>query len=182
MSPNKIFLILICTLFCRSISAQQADAFYLQGGKIIADGNSKPTALHLNEINIKALRHVAKKFDDPENQFWVITKQGYRVKFEKDSVVYWIDYYKNGAWRNTLMSYKVDRAPQNVLWTLRGYLNDYNVTQISEIQYGNTTAYFVNLVGFKSLKTVRIMDGDLELMSNFKKGVTDSLPIAYGAN
>ena len=182
MSKSIYFVVCFAmTLMAQSLHAQKSNLALQWKGTVIKEGKKGMSIGYFNDLNIRAVRHVEKTYN-PDREFWVITNTGYRVKFQKDSIVYWIDYYKNGSWRNTVKSYDISHAPKKILWAIRPFLDDYNVTLVTELKYGSTVSYFINLEGFKKFKTIRIMDGEMEFLTDYKKATPDGPQLAYDPN
>ena len=182
MSKSIYFVVCFAmTLMAQSLNAQKSNLALQWKGTVVKEGKNGMSIGYFNDLNIRAVRHVEKTYN-PDREFWVITNAGYRVKFQKDSIVYRIDYLKNGRWRNTIKSYDVSHAPKKIIWAIRPFLDDYNVTLVTELKYGPTVSYFINLEGFKKFKRIRIMDGEMELLTEYKKIMSGTLQLAFDPN
>jgi len=168
---SKTMIILLLLLSPLADSAQSSDITLLDGRLIRKEFKTTNSTGYLNDLNVKIVRHLAKHFDNPATQKWDLSKQGYRVKFETDSVLYRVDYDRKGNWRNTIRSYNENRLPAIVKSSLKDYLSDFNITHVTELQYEHTVSYFINLDGFKRILQVVVRNGSIELLKSFEKGL-----------
>ena len=166
---SKTMIILLLLLSPLADSAQSSDITLLDGRLIRKEFKAANSTGYLNDLNVKIVRHLMKHFDNPATQSWDLSKQGYRVKFEIDSVLYRVDYDRKGNWRNTIRSYNENRLPASVKSSLKEYLSDFNITHVTELQYQRTVSYFINLDGFKRILQVVVRDGNAELLKSFEK-------------
>ncbi len=165
----KTMIILLLLLSPLADSAQSSDITLLNGHLIRKEFKAASSPGYLNDLNVKIVRHLLKHFDNPATQNWDLSNQGYRVKFEIDSILYRVDYDKGGKWRNTIRSYDENRLPASIKSALKEYLLDFKITHVTELQFGRTISYFINLDGLKRILQVVVRDGNAELVKSFEK-------------
>jgi hypothetical protein len=99
-----------------------------------------------------------------------VSKKGYTVQSVIDGRESTTAYNKNGKWVYTIQQYSPDNLDNNIVQKVRSVYADYGVTAIQKIeQPGQDAVYIVRLENTKSLKTVRLSNGEIELMQNFIK-------------
>jgi hypothetical protein len=166
---SKTMIILLLLLSPLVNSAQTSEITLLDGHLMRREFRASNSTGYLNDMNVKIVRHLIKHFDNPANQKWDLNKDGYRVKFERDSILYRVDYDRRGHWRNTIRFYTENRLPASVKSSLKEYLSDFNITHVTELKYQRTVSYFINLDGFKRILNVVVRDGNVELLKSFDK-------------
>ena len=168
-------LLLLTTLAAFNyVSAQSIEGVYAINTKnlkenavaSIADANAVDAA-----ANSKALKHFAKNYRNASNAQWfeLDHKESLCVFHEKGSLnrAY---YRRNGAWVGTVRTYQEELLPEEI----RTMVNDaYPCKAISFVQEVDINAtdpiYFVQVQDQKTIKFLRIQDGEMELTKEFKK-------------
>lgn len=96
--------------------------------------------------------------------------KGYTVHSIVDGRESTTAYDKKGNWVYTIQRYSLDNLDKSIIDKVHNVYGDYGVTGIQKIeQPGSATVYIVNIENKTSLKTVKLVNDDVELMQNFKK-------------
>lgn len=131
---------------------------------------SEPSSPYLNEHNTNAMRHFMTTYGENVNENWSTKSDGYRASFKKDGVTYLVDYNKKGNWNSTIRIYNQAQLPKDIRRIVRSSYYDYNIVSVSELTIGKTVAYFVKIQDEVSLKTVRVMDNDMAVIEDYRRG------------
>ena len=153
--------ILISSFTSSNIHAQEDVSFLLAGKAPVIDAPS-------SSIDGRSLRDFNKYFPAVSSAHWSTGSEVSRVKFEKDSIQYIVDYNKkNGKRRSTIKIYGERQLPDPIRKLIKTSFCNYEVVTVSELLYANKHAYFVKLQGTKRLVTARVMDGEIEIVEDY---------------
>lgn len=133
--------------------------------------SSKPKADYLNDINVRAMRDFVGRYGDAENVKWHNTNGSFIAVFFRDSVQHRIVYTRRGDLNYIMKYYEEKQMASNVRAQVKSIYYDYKIYVIQEIEVpGSPAVYFINLQGEKDWKKVRICQGEMNLLEEFKKG------------
>jgi hypothetical protein len=98
-------------------------------------------------------------------------KDGYLVRFTTDSIQAKSAYDRRGHLLYTIKFYGESTLPFAVRDVVKRTYYDYTITQVEEIeQPGQRTVYQVHMQDAKTWKNVRVCNGEMELVEDYKKG------------
>ena len=132
-----------------------------QANKVIGSGNTSVT------INKKIQKHFSRNFAGGSAQNWSMTGKNFHCNFymnslpacalftEKGQLIYAITY---GAEKN---------LPSEIRRMLKSEWEDYTITKATEVKQNNRDIWIVNLKDGYNHKTVRIEEGEIELVQKF---------------
>jgi len=116
-----------------------------------------------NDINVRAVRHFLKNFDNAANEEWYIAPDMVVVTFAINDISYRVDYDKQGGWIETFRTYDWKKLPSAVREAVRSGYPDYNILLVQEVQMlMHPINYFIHLEGTHKLANLRIYDGEIE--------------------
>jgi|GEM_PF-4122003 len=96
--------------------------------------------------------------------------KGYTVRSVIDGRKSTTAYDKRGNWVYTIQYYSTDNLDKNIVDKVRNDYNNYGVTAIQKIeQPGADAVYVVNIENKTSIKIVRIVNDDVELVKDLTK-------------
>lgn len=99
------------------------------------------------------------------------TAKGYTVRSMIDGRESTSAYSKKGSWVYTIQTYSTDNLDKAIIDKVKEHYADYGVTGIQKIeQPGFDPVYIVYLENKTSLKTVRLANDEVELVSDYSKG------------
>ena len=124
---------------------------------------------HYSEINVNAVRHFSSQFKSVSDEKWTKKEDGYRVSFQKDDIRYMVDYDKKGNWKSTIRIYGEHRLPQEIRREIRSDYLDFEIVTVTELKINNVLSYFVKLEDQHSLKTVRVINGEMDVVEDYVK-------------
>jgi hypothetical protein len=126
-------------------------------------------AKSLNEVNTKALRYFKKQYKDINNEKWYTLTNGYLAEFNGSSSNNLVVYDKKGNWKFTISYYDEKNLPPEIRSIVKPVYYDYTISRVEEIHVDDKIIYLVHIQNETSLKTVRVCNGEMELMEEFNK-------------
>jgi hypothetical protein len=137
---------------------------------VTAIDNGVPKPTYRNEINVKAVRHFLRYFDNVANEEWYDAPDRSVVTFNINGVRYRVDYDKQGGWIQTIRTYDATKLPPGIRESVRIAYNDYNIFQVQEVEMPlHPLNYFIHLEGKTKLINLRIYNGEIEVLQKFDK-------------
>ncbi|OQP63968.1 hypothetical protein A3860_21335 [Niastella vici] len=120
-------------------------------------------------ISIKALHDFNKTYKTVTNEDWYIIQKGFMAKFTQQGIQHRIIYNKNGKWVATFRYYNEDQLPAEVRHLVKSTWYDAAIRQVSEVSFGGKTAYLVSIEDNTSLKTIKVVNNEMELFQEMVK-------------
>ena len=120
-----------------------------------------------DNIPVKAHRHFKKMFAGVSGEQWSVTSSGFMSAFAIDGAVSRVFYDNKGNWLFTIDCYDESKLPADTRAILKSVYPDYSILTVEEIQMPERIIYQVDITCNKNWKTVRIYDGDMELVNDF---------------
>jgi len=159
-----------------------------QGEKILTDANSgnlndysmgkkvknSPTedpAPPAPEISTKAIRQFDKQFKTTSNERWYTIGNGQVAEFEKDGITTKVFFSQKGVWQAMVRYYQEDKLPFYVKEMVRTSYYDFDIVTVIEVSACNKIAYLVKMDGKNYIKTIRVVDGEMDEYESFRKSV-----------
>ena len=141
------------------------------GERADAQNRRAASAGPLMVVNTKAMRNFVKTYESAVDPEWVSLKEGgYLCRFVFDSVRCRAFYGEKGDWLLTLASYEENKLPRDVRAIVRNSYYDYAITYVDEISMpGRSRIYLVQIQDEKSLKMLRVSDGEMETVRELVK-------------
>ncbi|MBO9199925.1 MULTISPECIES: hypothetical protein [Niastella] len=126
---------------------------------------------YLNDINVRAMRHFVDRFGDVTDVAWHRSNNSFVAVFSSDSIQHRVIYTQRGDLSYIMKYYEENRMPRNIRAQVKSTYYDYKIYVIQEIEVpGHPDVYIVNLQGDTEWKKVRLCQGEMEVMEEFKKG------------
>jgi hypothetical protein len=125
-------------------------------------------SVHSN-MSTRAVGNFLKQFSDVHTESWSKKDDGYRARFNRNKIKYMVDYDPKGNWVNTIRVYDENMLPTRVRKTVKVGFLDFSIVKVIELETNKTVAYFVKIEDNISLKTVRVMDGEMDVVEDLKK-------------
>ena len=136
----------------------------------ITDSGIKPE--YINSVNIAAVRDFVKRFKEPADARWYKMTDGcLMVKFDVPAVNYRVVYTARGSWMYTLETYHEKDMPRDIRGIVKSTYYDYSISQVEQIDHvdGIATVYIVHLKDDTSWKTVRVCNGEMDVLETLYK-------------
>ena len=124
-----------------------------------------------NDVNVKALRHFVRNFNETSAEKWYATPELVVALFRFGDIDYRVDYnIRNGNWIETFRTYKEANMSAHLKEAVRSSYHEYTIFQVQEIEQPlHPLNYIVHLEGRARLINLRIYDGQMQEEQNFKQ-------------
>jgi hypothetical protein len=123
----------------------------------------------VNELNQKASRDFKKTFKDVNTEKWYSIKNGFLAEFSLNSTKNRVVYDKKGNWKYTVSYYEEKNLPAEIRAIVKPVYYDYTISRVEEIHANDQIIYIVHVQNDSSLKTLRICEGEMDLIEDFPK-------------
>jgi hypothetical protein len=124
--------------------------------------------LDANSINLIALKDFKKRVTSTVNENWETTADGFVAYYSKDAVINKLIYDKKGKWKFTVLDYTRNKL-EPVLRDAVEYAYEGTVYNVNEIHTAYKIVYIVRVADATTYKTIRIADGEMEMIETLKK-------------
>ena len=124
-----------------------------------------------NDINVNALRHFVRNFNDTSNEKWFAAPHMVVALFSHQGIDYRVDYNKrNGNWIETFRTYDEAEMSPDLKQSVKSSYHEYTIFQVQEIEQPlHPLNYIVHLQGKSKLINLWIYNGQIEEWQNFKE-------------
>ena len=124
-----------------------------------------------NDINVRAVRHFLRNFDNVSNEAWYDAPEMFVVTFTLNDINYRVDYDKQGGWIETFRTYDETKLLPDIRDIIvKSSYRDYKIFQVQEIQLRlHPINYIIHMEGKTNLINVRIYDGEIQECEKFEK-------------
>jgi hypothetical protein len=157
-----------------SIAALTGCAYSQQSGNSLAAANVKtlkPKGPYLNDVNVRAMRDFVTRYGDVEDVKWHNSNGSYIAVFFRDSIQYRVLYSKHGDLSYVMKYYEEKQLARNIRAIVKSTYYDYKIYIVQEIEMpDHPSVYIINLQGETDWKKVKLCQGEMEVMEEFKKG------------
>ena len=172
----KLGIIPLITLCC-SVNAQKtgfnANLNTPSSKEVALNDNTNdkelPHYIGNSSLSTKALKDFTKTFKEAGNATWFDTNDGFMAKFSKEDVETKVFYDRKGRWIANVRNYQENKLPQEIRRMVKSTYYDYSIFLVQEITVGDKTAYLVKIEDKNSIKTIRIVDGEMDEYEAFEK-------------
>src|SRR4051812_45195969 len=170
---KKIFsalAILVTIATAKNANAQQDKAMAfnspdIQKTLLSTESSSKVDAADLNS---KALKDFNKSFKNITGEQWYKVTDGFMANFKENEIETKVAYDQKGKWHCTVRTFGENQLPSDVRDLLKSRYYDYKILLIYEIRHDNTV-YILKIEDATTLKTLRVADGEIEIISDNSK-------------
>ncbi len=123
----------------------------------------------VNTISAKAIKHFKETFKDATNTEWFQSKDGFVAFFTLHGMVNRTYYSRNGNWVFSVKYYDESKLPVDVRAAVKSSFYDFSIETVEEITMKEKTVYLVDIQDKNSRKTIRVCDGEMEIINDFQK-------------
>lgn len=157
-----------------SIVALTGCAYSQQSGNSLATANVKtlkPKGQYVNDVNVRAMRDFVSRYGEQDDVKWHNSKGSYIAVFVRDSIQYRVMYGSRGTLSYVMKYYEEKQMARNIRAIVKGTYYDYKIYIVQEVEIPDRPpVYIVNLQGETDWKKVKLCQGDMEVVEDFKKG------------
>ena len=128
-----------------------------------------PNYIGSSRLSTKAVKNFNKTFKATANASWSETSDGFVAKFKKNDIETKVFYDVKGRWIGNVRNYQEKDLPREIRHRVKSNYYDYNIYLVQEVTVGDNTAYLVKIEDKTSIKTIRIVDGEMDEYEAFQK-------------
>lgn len=122
-----------------------------------------------NEISTKVLRNFYKTYGDIDDAKWYKTTEGYAVSFKKDGMNTSIFYTHRGTFDSRINYYTEEKLPLHVRALVKSNFPDHAISHVTEVHKNDVVAHLVKIQDKKTVKTVKVIEGEWEVIEDVIK-------------
>ncbi len=126
---------------------------------------------YANDVNQKAMRDFKKTFKAVSNEKWYSIKDGFLAEFSSSTSRNRVVYDNKGNWRFTVSYYDEKTLPTDIRSIVKPVYYDYTISRVEEVHAEGKTIYIVHVQNESSLKTLRVCEGEMDLIEDFQRSI-----------
>ncbi len=163
--------IVIVALFATAKNAQgqTKNALAFNDIRAVTASNSSTSKINRTSVNLKALKDFGKSFHEVSDEKWFKVPGGVIANFLSNGIDFRIKYNENGKWLYNLLTYSENNLPSDVRSLIKSRYYDYQIDFCNEYQLSNSIIYVVKMTDDKTIKTIKIADGEMEVIADDKR-------------
>lgn len=123
-----------------------------------------------SKVRARAMKDFSRAFKNAPTANWFQMKDGFLARFRENEIETNAYYDLKGRWSGTVRNYGEAQLPKQVRNQVKSMYFDYSIYLVHELTVGNQLVYLVKIQDKDSLKTIRIIDGEMDLYEDYKKG------------
>jgi hypothetical protein len=123
----------------------------------------------VTELNQKATRDFKKTFRDVNNEKWYTIKNGFLAEFSLNTTKNRVVYDKKGNWKYTVSYYDEKNLPAEIKAIVKPAYYDYSISRVEEVHANDQIIYIVHVQNDSRLKTIRVCEGEMDLIEDLPK-------------
>jgi len=172
---QSFYAIGILMLFASSQTiAQKNETAFLTRSSImnspflIKETVSAPVAVV--DVSVLAVERFRRDFKDIKNVEWVEITNGYRAYFQENNILTAVDYTKKGK-LYSIIRYGKNLMTKDVKMMIDNAFEASEIIEVSEVKIADyaTSVYIIVLEDRISMKTVQIIDDEIEVIHEMRK-------------
>ncbi|HEX7844830.1 MAG TPA: hypothetical protein VF476_03455 [Chitinophagaceae bacterium] len=137
--------------------------------KNVSASSTEKDPVYANDINSKVLRSFYKTYGEVSAAKWFKVENGYAVSFKNNEISSTVFYRNNGTVEYKVSRYGEDRMPPATRHLVKSNFYDYSILQVSEVHKDGSVGFFVKIEDSKSIKTVRVMGEEWQVVEDLVK-------------
>ena len=128
------------------------------------------TPVSIAEINAKAVRNFSKDYKKATDVKWIKTSEGlYAAYFVNDDIQNLVCYNKKGNFECQLRYYQEEKLPREIRGLVKSAYYDFSIYLVTEVHRNGKIAYVIKMEDKTSWKTVKVVDGEMEVTEDYRK-------------
>ena len=133
--------------------------------------SSNSGAADVKNINKRAIKNFSYEFSNASSVRWLTPKDGFIAYCTIDGVRNRVFYDKKGNLLHSILDYDEKKLPKDVRATVKRTYYDASIMGVNEIHIEDKVIYLVYIKDETTLKTLRICDGEMEVINSFEKAL-----------
>ena len=122
------------------------------------------------DVNVKAVKHFTKQFGANNQAKWYQTSEAFVAQFIASGIETKVIYDLKGNWHSMLRTYSEDKMPFDVRDLVKSTYYDFSIMVVYEITHADNVAYILKIQDSKTIKTLRVRDGNVEVIGDYTRG------------
>ncbi len=122
-----------------------------------------------NDIKIKAVRNFIRDFENVSDVIWRQSANGSAAYFTMNGIKTRVFYHKNGDYQSMIKYYYEDKLAPEIRHLVKSSFYDFSIYGITELNKNGQTIYEIKIEDKTSWKTIRIMNGEMEIKEEYNK-------------
>lgn len=128
------------------------------------------TVKDFRDVNTKAERNFTKTYTNATGKQWyLLNDRRLMVHFFDNDIQTKVYYNKKGNRLAMIRYYTEDKLPNEVRHPIKATYYDFNIFLVIEVTVGNQTAYLVKIEDKTCTKTIRVMNGEMDVIEEIEK-------------
>jgi len=136
---------------------------------MFATSEANSSAINAADVNTHALKDFNKSFKNVTGEQWYAVSDGFVANFNQEGIETKVAYDQKGKWHCTVRTLTESQLPSDVRDLVKSRYYDYDILVVYEIKHDNT-AYIMKMENGTNLKMIRVVDGEIEIISDNTKG------------
>jgi hypothetical protein len=128
-----------------------------------SDYSAKATA------NDRVISKFEKFYPNANGESWIKMKNGFAVRFFSNNIQQLVFLTKRGGVISSVRYYTEKELPSDVRGMIRYEYPTYSIKSVREIHASDTKAYLVTIEDATTWKTIRVVDGEMDVYEDFIK-------------
>src|SRR4030095_9911171 len=130
--------------------------------------SSESSKIEAADLTIEAVKDFQASFKGVAHEQWYEVSDGFIAEFTKDKIPTRVAYDKKGRWHCTIRTLNETQLPADVRDLVKRTYYDSNILVAYEIKHEDTV-YIFKIEDSKTLKMRRVVDGEIEVVTDNKK-------------
>ena len=126
---------------------------------------------YINNVKGKVLKSFHKSFGEKPGAIWTKSENGFVVYFKDSTMATNVYFTNSGAIDYKINYYHEDQLRRDVRHTIKSNFYDYYIRLVSEVHKDGTVFYFVKIEDKDSIKTIRVVDQEWQVVEEITKQV-----------
>jgi hypothetical protein len=118
---------------------------------------------------IRATSEFWKTFGESRNEVWYRLPGGFLAEFKEKVVQVRAVYDKKGNWVYSIRQYTEKELPEEILDQVKSKFYRDTIGVVKELIQPQNTVYLIHIENGARWKTVRVADGEMEVVQDFRK-------------
>ena len=160
-------------ILCCSVNAQSkrlnANLNTSSSKEVALDEKEFSAANNNSGMSTKALKNFNKTFKNAVNADWVRIQDGFKAEFTKGDIETKVFYDRKGRWVANVRNYYEDNLPKEIRHRVKSVYYDYSIYYVQEITAEDKVAYLVKIEDKNSIKTIRVVNDEMDEYLAFEK-------------
>jgi len=172
---KKIFSILVTlaiSAILNSVNARDNSVALNPSGSVNNYGydNEASTERDAAVVSMRVLRDFAKSFKHVTNEKWYKVSDGFMASFNDNGIETKVAYDRKGVFHCILRTLNESQLPADIRAIVKSKYYDFKILVVYEITHDGDPVYIFKIEDNKTLKMLRVADGEIEVVTDNTKG------------